>query len=214
MAAITSPSKPRLIPLVKNDFIIVPDMPHCSSCEPFKYRLWFTWCIVSMSTETRIIAEQAVEIWLAIVDGTNAAGDLWLWQEEDEESIRSFASSRFPAVALYNADWGKACQRRPQPLLAHLSSSTRMYLVCWFIIAGPMRQDHLRRGYPQSLSALIGVWAQSIRASWGFSPGNDYCETCGISQWLDIWIAVMLEVYSFDDLRSLLWPPICGLISS
>jgi hypothetical protein len=190
--------------------------------ENFKYRLWLAWYIVSLSRDPKILADRAVDIWLEIAEGSGVVGDLWLWQDDDEDHIRNFTS--FPEISfragkeLSRTDWTKArrsleereARMKSSSPLSHLTSSSRIRIMGWFIIAGPVRHAHLRRGHCQTVNTLIWDWANSVDAIWNFTTPN--CEVCGVSGWLDAWIETMLEIYSLRQLRSLPWHLTCNCL--
>jgi hypothetical protein len=221
--------------LVEDDFIIIPYS--CSGCEGFKYRLWFTWYILSMSRDPQVPTQGVdIEMWLAIIAGTNPVGDIWLWQDMDEDYIRQFAPAAVGSLGvrqeLSDADWRKArralqaretrtfSQSPPIRRVAtqappHLDSSGRACIIAWFIIAGPVRYEHLRHGHSQRLNALIAAWAKSINADWNLTLGyRHYCEVCGVSQWLELWVHTMLLVYSLDELASTPWRSTCKCLET
>ncbi|KAF7343957.1 hypothetical protein MVEN_01684700 [Mycena venus] len=74
----------------------------------FKYRMWYTWYLMEILVPET--AEDAVrrraEFWAAMV-----SGDLWLWEEEDEECIKVFVENHhfLPILEMPREYWDIAC---------------------------------------------------------------------------------------------------------
>ncbi|KAJ7235052.1 hypothetical protein C8J57DRAFT_144733 [Mycena rebaudengoi] len=196
-----------------------------SNGQPFKYCLWFTWYIVMMSSDHHIPSHEIVKTWLAIVKGTNGMEDLWAWQDEDEKFLKNQFTWRFVqrnVRPLSTVNWMDGCQAfdqrsvhiPPEPLFAQLTSEARVCLLGWFIVAGPVRHGNLHYIDFLSLSALIKTWGMSTVARLDFVPSRQHCEICGVSQWLDLWITTMLEVYAVDHLASIPWRCTCMCLKS
>jgi hypothetical protein len=87
-----------------------------------------------------------------VICGPDGNGDLWLWEEEDEEGIREFAiaDELLSVSQMTEENWNDAFQvleaRLSQTMvianpLAHLPTQTRFRFVAWFLVAGPLRKD-------------------------------------------------------------------------
>lgn len=109
------------LPLPQLDVVKIPD-PY-SSYSNFKHRLWLTWYIW-YAAQKQYGAEKRLP-WLAIVGGADADGDLWLWEDGDEESIQEFTQDLSLLAALPEmpiSDWDDACHafeaRQSQPTVS------------------------------------------------------------------------------------------------
>ncbi|KAJ7915878.1 hypothetical protein B0H13DRAFT_1871625 [Mycena leptocephala] len=180
----------------------------------FKCRVWFTWYIMQMHT-----AHRPAEFWLAVVSGADANGDLWLWEEEDEEYIKAFIEdhSLISYLDMPLEDWSNAGQalrvrqNRPRPMrgpLSHLTSKTRLRFISWLIVAEVGQKNHLlQSGEIGSLGELVAWWGSSTVADYE----EESCELChGISDLLRVWLETVLEVYLLDDLWSIPWDAECN----
>lgn len=192
-----------------------------SRCANFKHRLWFTWHIWHI-TQRRPRTRRGPP-WFAIICGADSNGDLWLWEDMDEECIQEFAEDLsldpFPEMPVIY--WGDACRaleaRRPRTTaylspLAHLTPQTRLRFIAWLIVAGPVRKDQiLREGDFPSLEISITRWGTSMSDTLHSADSYaEYCDICGVSHLLSSWVETMLKIYLLDDLRSIPWYHACG----
>ncbi|KAF7369138.1 Protein kinase domain-containing protein [Mycena venus] len=201
--------------LSRDDLIKIPDA--YSRYANFKYRLWFTWYIWHNAMRGRRRPP-----WLSIVCGVNAtrAGDLWLWQDTDEEWIREFTEElsldSFRPVPEMPLDcWDDACraiearQFRNQLAspLSHLAPNTRFRLIAWLLVAGPLQKNKILQDncFP-SIDHQIYDWAEFI----SLDGDAETCDTCRVSHLLPVWMETMLPVYLLDDLRAIAWYPECN----
>jgi hypothetical protein len=167
---------------------------------------------------------------LAIICGSDGNGDLWLWEEEDEEGIREFAIGNEPlsvsqigeegnnAFQITEEDWNNAFQALEARFsrttvaaspVAHLPSQARLRFIAWLLVAGPLRkQTAIRAADIPGVAMLIYNWAQVIDLP--LTGGT--CDVCRVSGVLPVWIEIMLEVYSPDDLRLLSWDQECNCL--
>ncbi|KAJ7913572.1 hypothetical protein B0H13DRAFT_2271140, partial [Mycena leptocephala] len=186
----------------------------------FKYRVWFTWYMMQIFLpETgESVSQRREEFWLAAVSGANENFDLWFWEDDDEGYIKRFIVDHRLNLYLEMSmvDWVNACRaldgrRRPSDsVLSQLTPSTRLRFIAWLIVAEVGRKQHLRRnGNIGELHDLIAWWGMSIAYL-----EVERCEICGVSHLLKIWLETMLEVYLFDDLRSIPWRPECSCFDS
>ncbi|KAJ7797928.1 kinase-like domain-containing protein [Mycena olivaceomarginata] len=95
----SSPNESRSFsPYAPWDPVRIPDA--YSHYSKFKYRLWFicrTWYTIGSDSLP----------WFSLVSGENTNGDLWLWEDEDEEGIREFAIGNEP-LYISEEDWDDA----------------------------------------------------------------------------------------------------------
>ncbi|KAJ6571609.1 kinase-like domain-containing protein [Mycena capillaripes] len=83
-----------------------------------------------------------------------------------------------------------------------------MRVIRWLIITGPGRHESLRGADWAAFHTLIRAWGNAEDAL-AYSVIH-ICRLCeNVSQWLDLWITTMLEIYSCDDLRSIPWRYAC-----
>ncbi|KAJ7883539.1 hypothetical protein B0H14DRAFT_3432994 [Mycena olivaceomarginata] len=113
-----------------NLLVTIPDV--FSRYSGFKYRLWFIWYIWHLWSES-----WRSPPWSAIICGSDGNGDLWLWEDEDEEYIKVFTENIpvFPELL----DWHTACWYLKERLgrtavaatpLAHLTPPNSTSLRC------------------------------------------------------------------------------------
>jgi hypothetical protein len=99
---VSVPPTPLIQQPIQRDAVSIPDA--YSRYANFKYRLWFIWYI----WYTRPAETGRGPPWRTIVCGADGDVDLWLWEDEDEEYIRGFASlhsfAEMPVVG-----WDDAC---------------------------------------------------------------------------------------------------------
>jgi hypothetical protein len=181
----------------------------------FKHRLRFTWYILQMH-----VPQAALPFWWAAVSGVDANGDLWFWEDEDEEYVivNAFADDHpFHTVrGMPLVDWTVACQaletrqlerRRMASPLSHLTPQSRFRFMAWFIVAEVARKGQLKTGHIGGLHDLIACWGMSLDI---VGSHGERCRICGVSGILGIWLKTMLEVYMLDDLRLIPWYPECS----
>jgi hypothetical protein len=167
---------------------------------------------------------------LAIICGSDGNGDLWLWEEEDEEGIREFTIGNETlsvsqisedgnnVFQITEEDWNDAFEALEARFsrtavaaspVAHLPSQARLRFIAWLVVAGPLRkQTVMRVADIPSIAMLIYSWAQVTDLP--LTGGT--CDVCGVSGVLPIWIETMLEIYSPDDLRLLSWNEECNCL--
>jgi hypothetical protein len=192
-------------PLLYRDLVTIPD--EFSRYSDFKYRLWFIWYIWHHTTGNKWEPP-----WPAIVCGSTANRDLWLWQDEDEEAIRKFVNQDLRVSVILQMPvtaWNTGCQALEARLspatvaaspLAHLPPKTRLRFIAWLLVAGPLRTERVLLNEDISgISILIHSWAQVT----GIPLTGGTCRVCGVSGVLPVWIETMLEVYSRDNVGSL-----------
>lgn len=180
-----------------------------------KYRVWYTWYL--METLIPETAEDAVlrraEFWAAMV-----SGDLWLWEEEDEECIRVFVDSHhfLPILEMPREYWDIACggpagRYGPRDTsLHHLTPQTRLLFIAWLIVSELGRKHALIRQEEIDLSGLIWWWGICTNmAMVDLEDLETCCEICEVSQIMKCWMETMLEVYLVHDLGAMLWRPGC-----
>ncbi|KAJ7238061.1 hypothetical protein B0H12DRAFT_101006 [Mycena haematopus] len=186
----------------------------------FKHRLWFTWYIWSVAQQ----GNKKSLPWTAVVCGADANGDLWFWEDADENYIKEFtedlALDSLPEMPA--ADWDDAfraleARRRSQRRtsagpLAQLTPPNRLRFIAWLIVAGPVRKAQISRGDFQSLEFCIKRWGtcMSFHGSDEPDPYAEACTICGVSDLLATWLETMRQMYLLDDLRSIPWYHACG----
>ncbi|KAF7377569.1 Protein kinase domain-containing protein [Mycena sanguinolenta] len=185
-----------------------------------QHRLWFIWYIWHHLTGTRRRPP-----WMDIVCG-DVDGGLWLLEDEDEECIKEFViylavyySFDLMPAQMPMVDWNDASRaldaRLSQTILsnqlAHVTSKTRLRVIAWLVVVGPLRKDRILRdeGVP-TIERLIHHWAMSMGL---FRDGAETCEICSVSHLLPLWIETLVEIYSLEDLGSLPWGP-CDCLES
>jgi hypothetical protein len=110
---------------------------------------------------------------LAAICGPDGNGDLWLWEEEDEEGIREFAIGLNEPLCIREMteeDWANTFQaleaRFSQTTVAaspvaHLPSQARLRFIAWLLVAGPLRKQTVIHVVDiPSIAMLIRNWAQ------------------------------------------------------
>ncbi|KAJ7176786.1 hypothetical protein C8R46DRAFT_1077319 [Mycena filopes] len=179
--------------------------------ESFKYRLWFTWYALT-SKPTGIASSMA---WASVI--FNPEEDFWLWEEEDEDTIKMFVDNLLPGVVISEIppeEWREACLAlemclstpRTADHLAHLPSKTRVAFVAWLLVAGPRRRRLRWEGRLEAILGSIIRWAKLLGIREQASP----CHKC-VPQFVPGWADVMLSVYHFNDLWALPWRDCCCL---
>jgi hypothetical protein len=192
----------------------------------FKHRVWLTW--YSMQMYTMEIAARHRLSWLAMIEGTDVHGDLWLWEDGDEERAKALhdtyhEESGHPIpcptedlVDAFRALEARTRKSRPpaQNVLAHLSPQVRVAIISWFIVAGPLRQSKLKSGHPRMLkfAAVLGEWATMFHKRIPRLPAHA-CTRCSISSILPIWVKLMLQIHSVEDLMAIPWPCGCNCLN-
>ncbi|KAJ7318976.1 hypothetical protein DFH08DRAFT_819419 [Mycena albidolilacea] len=185
----------------------------------FKYRLWFMRHVWQRCSRWN---SPLWPLWLTVIYGPDGNGDLWLWEEEDEEGIREFAIANglLSVSQMTEENWNDAFQaleaRSSRTIviaspLAHLPFKTRLRFIAWLLVAGPFRKDYIsQNGGIPSIAMLIDHWAYVTD-----NPVNrGTCHACGVSDVLSVWIETMLEVYSRDDMEALPWDRDCNCLHS
>ncbi|KAJ7113411.1 hypothetical protein C8R44DRAFT_855916 [Mycena epipterygia] len=214
----TPPSPPPYI-----DPALIPDRDLLARYGNFEHRVWLTWYSMQMHMEpTKHRAS-----WLAIIEGTDPHGDLWLWEDGDEKwaeglcaTYHGHSTRPIPCPTQDQADAFRALEARirnsrppAQNVLAHLSPQARVAVISWFIVAGPLRQSKLKSGESRVLdfATLLEAWGEIFR---GIDRGirSDHC--IGSSHILAIWAEVMPQIYSIEDLMSIPWPYSCNCFES
>jgi hypothetical protein len=212
----SSPAERRsLSPDLPDNFTVTHTFSHYSG---FKYRLWFIWYTWNHWSE-----RWESPPWLDII------GDLWLYEDEDEEYIKNFIEDEeyiknfidsedlfvFPELFPELRDWGIACwyleKRLAQTTVAatlfvHLTPQIRLRFMTWLLVA--LRRTKMSRNNSiPSIAMLVYDWAKSIRL-----PLRGTCHACRVSDVLSVWMETMLEVYSRDDVGSLPWDLECNCL--
>ncbi|KAJ7810948.1 hypothetical protein B0H14DRAFT_3150995 [Mycena olivaceomarginata] len=191
-------------PYAPRDPVTIPDV--FSHYSGFKYRVWFIWHI----WEHYSYWDSSLwPLWLAVICGPDGNGDLWLWEEEDEEGIREFAirlTEPFVIREMTEEDWDNAFQALKTRFsrttvaanpVAHLPSKARLRFMAWLLV----------------VLALRGYRIFESPISRQDSTTYDTDPRLGRSV-LPVWIETMSEVYLWDDLRSLPWPYKCNCLHS
>ncbi|KAJ7882128.1 hypothetical protein B0H13DRAFT_2344845 [Mycena leptocephala] len=114
----------------------------------FRYRVWFTWHLMqTLIPGTDEAADRRQEeFWVTAVSRTDMNGDLWFWENGDEEYIKAFTEDHLLKAALEipMVDWTNACRaldaRQPESRLtasplSHLTPQTRLLFIAWLIVA-------------------------------------------------------------------------------
>jgi hypothetical protein len=162
---------------------------------------------------------------LAIIEGTDVHGDLWLWEDGDEKWAKALHDTYHTenanpyTIQMPQRDMLDACRaleartRKSRPparnVLIHLSPEARVAIIAWLILAGPSRQITLKNGYHRmlKLTTLLGEWAAMFpKRIPRFS--TDDCPRCDGSS-IFIWTEILLQLYSAEDLMGTSWPCVC-----
>ncbi|KAJ7113541.1 hypothetical protein C8R44DRAFT_855957 [Mycena epipterygia] len=219
-----SPTPPSPPPYINP--ALIPDRDLLARYGDFEHRVWITWYSMQMR---QMYMEPTTHraSWLAIIEGTDPHGDLWLWEDGDEEWAKAFHDAyyrdgayRIPCPTEDLVDALRALETRTrksrpaaQRVLAHLSPQARVAVISWFIVAGPLRQSRLKsENYGMlSFATLLGIWGEMFR---GINRGirSDHCTGCWVSRILSIWAEVMLQIHSIEDLTSIPWPFGCNCL--
>ncbi|KAJ7113483.1 hypothetical protein C8R44DRAFT_930110 [Mycena epipterygia] len=188
----------------------------------FEHRVWLTWYSMQMHMEpTKYRAS-----WLAIIEGTDPHGDLWLWEDGDEERAKTLHDTYHEESAnpipcptedlldAFRALEARTRKSRPpaQNVFAHLSPEARVSIISWFMVAGPLRQRESKWRYYRVLdfTALLREWATMF-----YRRSPCLCNHCQIPPTaLRIWAEIMLQVHSVEDLMSTPWPSVCSCLKS
>ncbi|KAJ7113534.1 hypothetical protein C8R44DRAFT_984739 [Mycena epipterygia] len=198
---------------------LIPDRDLLARYGDFEHRVWLTW--YSMQVHMPWSASRAS--WLAIIGGTDPHGDLWLWEDGDEEQAKALRDKNYgyqitiPKEDLVDAFRALEARIRKswppaQNVLAHLSPQTRVGIISWLIVAGPLRQSRLKSGDYRMLNftILLKEWA-TMFCSRSLYP----CNRCQISlTTVRIWAEIMLQVHSVEDLVSIQWSRGCNCLKS
>jgi hypothetical protein len=160
--------------------------------------------------------------WFSLLCGENANGDLWLWEDEDEEGIREFAIGNEPLSIseMTEEDWNNAfqalearCSRTTVAAnpVAHLPSQARHRFMAWLLVVVALREYRIFElpiSRQDNTMMLILYWAQAT----GLPLTGGTCNMCRVSGVLPVWIETMLEIYPRDDLRLLPWHYKCNCL--
>ncbi|KAJ7113462.1 hypothetical protein C8R44DRAFT_710619 [Mycena epipterygia] len=208
-----SPTPPSPPPYI--DPALIPDEDLLTRYGDFEHRVWFTWYSMQMHMEPT----KHRTSWLAIIEGTDPHGDLWLWEDGDEEQAKAVHDTyhnpipcpREDLVDVFRALESRTRKSRPpaQNVLAHLSPQTRVGIISWLIVAGPLRQSKLKSGDYQMLdfTTLLKEWATM------FCRRSLRCNRCQISLTaVRIWAGFMKQVHSVEDLLSIPWSFGCNCL--
>ncbi|KAJ7113558.1 hypothetical protein C8R44DRAFT_881851 [Mycena epipterygia] len=86
-----SPTPPSPPPYI--DPALIPDQDLLARYADFKHRVWLTWYSMQMYlvSSTHI----ARSSWLAIMEGTDSHGDLWLWEDGDEKWAKALCDTHY-----------------------------------------------------------------------------------------------------------------------
>jgi hypothetical protein len=152
------------------------------------------------------------EVWVAVVSGMDTNGNLWLWEDEDEEYIKEFIGHHsLHLLELPMVDWSNACQalearrqlapRPPASPLSHLTPQSRLLFIAWLVVGELGRRQHL--------GDMITYWGISL-ADFIADTAVERCNICQVSHLLKCWMETMLEVYLPCDLQSIPWYPRCS----
>ncbi|KAJ7810942.1 hypothetical protein B0H14DRAFT_3756171 [Mycena olivaceomarginata] len=172
----SSSNEHRISPDTLWDPVTIPDT--FSRYSGFKYRVWFIWSIWYRYSVFWPLSLP----WLAIICGSDGNGDLWLWEEEDEEGIREFAIGNEPlsvsqigedgndAFQITEEDWNDAFQALEARFFPDNGSRQS--------VAGPLRkQTAIRAADIPGVAMLIYNWAQD----W-----NEFMVEIPLKTWLQI----------------------------
>jgi len=164
---ILSPALP-----LKDDLDCVEQLSMGSPTDP-PYRLLFLFHVLLQ--ECSLNRKLAVEIWLQIIRGVEGREDLWLWEDGDEEWLRSNIRRPEPGYfrcCIYSEDWeqaGNALESRisrAQPrILLHDNPQSRIFIIGWrLIVSGYLVYARTKRGLvPHRDFALdVDSWYSSI----------------------------------------------------
>jgi hypothetical protein len=150
-------------------------------------------------------------------------GNLWLWEEEDEEGIREFAiglNEPFNIREMTEDNWDDAFQALEARFsrttvaanpVAHLPSRARLRFMAWLLVVVAFREYRIFASpisRQDSTMTLIRDWAEVTELP--LTGGT--CNMCRVSGVLPVWIETMLEIYPRDDLRSLPWHYKCNCL--
>ncbi|KAJ7113417.1 hypothetical protein C8R44DRAFT_984704 [Mycena epipterygia] len=207
-----SPTPPSPSPYIAP--ALIPDEDLLARYGDFEHRVWLTW----YSMQMHLMPTRHRASWLVMIEGTGPYGDLWLWEDGDEEQAKALhekSAYPFPCptedlVDAFRVLEARTRNSRPptQNVLAHLSPQARVAIISWFIVAGPLRQSQLRSGPHRMLkfTTLLREWVTIFHKYAAQFPA-DACTRCrGISSMLPIWAEPMLQIHSVEDLVSIPWP--------
>ncbi|KAF7333429.1 Protein kinase domain-containing protein [Mycena venus] len=198
----------------------IPDAP--SAYVDFRYQLWFTWYILQMHVPQ---AARRGPLWWALISGAVANRDLFFWEDEDEDYIRTFINDHTGSLHLVpempTVDWKNAFvalemrhlwPRHTASLLAYLTPQSRVAFMAWFIVTEVVRKEHFAKfGDMGRLHYLIEWWGISTNIA---NDVEERCQICEVSRFLGVWLETMLEVYTLEDLRLIPWHPECSCMES
>ncbi|KAJ7713717.1 hypothetical protein B0H14DRAFT_3523246 [Mycena olivaceomarginata] len=191
----------------------------------FKYRVWFTWCLLKFDAQHIPQLETVAwkqEAFLRAVSGVDSNEDYWLWENEDEGYIKDHLLDRIPDSSreMSASEWATACyalearqfQHRHSRIVSpvtHLASQTRLRFIVWLFVANVRTKEQLQRDDLDPWAGLlrsIEYWRISV-LSFVADYELEHLEAsacCGISDLLNIWLGTMLQIYSVEELQ---WIP-------
>ncbi|KAJ7113490.1 hypothetical protein C8R44DRAFT_741085 [Mycena epipterygia] len=182
-----SPTPPSPPPYI--DPALIPAQDLQARYGDFEHRVWLTWYSMRMHMEPTSHRTS----WLAIIEGTDPHGDLWLWEDGDEEWAKALhGESAYPfpyptedLVDAFRVLEVRTRKSRPpaQRVLAHLSPKARVAIISWLIVAGPLRQSKLKSGHyqPLNFTMLLQAWVTMF-----YGHSSYPCNHCQIS--LTVWL--------------------------
>ncbi|KAJ7088696.1 hypothetical protein C8R44DRAFT_443982 [Mycena epipterygia] len=220
-------------PFGSEDWIEIPTVPSLARYATFKYRVLITWYLMEIYGGGKWLPLLR-RSWLAMIEGADAdKEDLWLWEDEDEESIKALRphltlqSQSLYSLRLFERDWVDACRAlesrtgKPrtiaQKVLARLSPHTRVRIIAWGIVAGPLRRSKLADPVQSpNLARLIGLWGRAFH-SYGAETSVCTCQRCQSHGFAvaNAWRAKLFMLQDVENrncpLKKILW---CFIFSS
>ncbi|KAF7333365.1 Protein kinase domain-containing protein [Mycena venus] len=190
----------------------------------FKYRVWFTWRLIKFSSwniaghgdvgNVAWIGREA-EFWRSVCRA-DPAEDIWLWEDEDEEYIKTLiedhlsdelevsAVERSTACLALKARDRQRPHRRISSPVSPLTPEVRLRFMAWLVIVAVYPKEV--RFQRASLHTLLQSWGYIIAGSQLMNG----CGICRVSVHLNLWVDTMLHVYSVNHLQWISWDYPCS----
>ncbi|KAF7362739.1 Protein kinase domain-containing protein [Mycena venus] len=186
----------------------------------FKYRVWFTWRLIKSSSwniERGVLnaVQTEAEFWKA-VSRAHPDEDIWFWEDEDEECLKAYIEDHAGnPFEVSEVEWSTACvalkardRQHQHPRISspvsHLTPEIRFRFMAWLVVVAVYPKVYRFRH--ASLRALLQSWSHII----GGSQLIESCGICQVSAHLNLWVEIMLHVYSVDHLQSIPWDHPCS----
>ena len=187
LSAVVAPQPlhfPRSFALLQDDSNCIQTLSRGPPDDPPFRLLFFFHILLGECNRNRKLA---AETWLQVIEGGEGLEDLWLWEDGDEEWLKSNIKHPSFMIAqdnLLHRDWeqaGAALQRRisraENRVVIHHSPRTRVFIIGWrLLVSRYMAEANKKRGLvPQKDSALdVRAWYEHVHQLFCFPDLNHY----------------------------------------